>query len=384
MTRIRRYANRFVMPLLALLLLGCQTAATPTAAPTAAPKPTEAPAKAASTAEPAAPSPQPAAKPTEKATSLIPVKYASQRPVSDAGIFIAHGKGYFRQEGLDVEIVDFPSANDMIPALGTGQIDTGGVSPIAAFFNAVARGVDIKSVAERGSNSPGHGYNAVVVRKDLMDSGKFKDFADLKGKRVGVSPPVGGGSLSVDLLVALEKAGLKWEDVDVKSLGFQDMDDALRGGSLDIAFSTEPWVTRSVAGGYGVRWKGVDEIYPNHMVGGLAYSPVFAAQKPEAARAFMVAYVRAVRDYNDAITKGKGKEEVFSILTTYSTVKDRAVIEKMVLPGISPDPFVNRDSVARDLDAYIKLGTVKDRVDINKIIDDQYVKYAVDKLGRYQ
>ncbi|HZU07093.1 MAG TPA: ABC transporter substrate-binding protein [Chloroflexota bacterium] len=333
----------------------------------------------------AAPAPPPAA-PTQSPAppALVPIRYATQRPVSDAGIFIAHARGYFREEGLDVDLVDVASANDMIPLLATGEIDTGGTAPIAAFFNAVARGVIIKTVAERGSNAPGHGYSAVVVRKDLIDSGRFQDFADLRGKQIGVSPPVGGGGVSAELLVALDRGGVAWEEVEVKALSLQELDLALQGGSLDVIMGVEPWVSRAVQGGYGVRWKGVDEIYPNHMLGGLAYSPVFAAQRPDAARAFMVAYVRAVRDYNDALRKGRDKDAIYSILTEYSTVKDRAVIERMVLPGISPEPFVNRESVARDLELFIRLGTVRERVDINQLIDDQYVQFAVDKLGRYQ
>ena len=41
---------------------------------------------------------------------------------SDAPIFIADRKGYFRTEGLDVKIVAFRSASDMVAPLGAGQI----------------------------------------------------------------------------------------------------------------------------------------------------------------------------------------------------------------------------------------------------------------------
>jgi NitT/TauT family transport system substrate-binding protein len=356
---------------LAGLLMACGT---PTAAP---------PAARSSAPSPTVPAPAATAVPSPPA-ALVSVTYATQRPVSDAPIFIAHAKGYFQQEGLDVEIVNFPGANDMIPALATGQLDTGATSAIASFFNAVAGGVDVKTVAERSSNAPGHGFAAMLVRKDLVDGGRFHDLADLAGKQIGVSPPVGGGPLSVDLLVALDQAGLRWDDVNPKGLGFPDLDAALRNGSLDVVFGVEPWVSQAVSNGYGVRWKGVDEIYPNHMIAGVAYSPVFAAQKPAAARAFMVAYVRAIRDYNDALNKGQGREQLYAILAEYSTIKDRAVLERMTLPSINPDPFVHRTSVSIDQEAYLRLGTVKERVDLERIIDDQYVQYAVERLGPYR
>jgi NitT/TauT family transport system substrate-binding protein len=126
------------------------------------------------------------------------------------------------------------------------------------------------------------------------------------------------------------------------------------------------------------------EFYTNHMLGAFAYAPSFAAQQPDAAQAFMVAYTRAAREYNTSLRTGDRKDELFGILTEYSTLKDRRVIEQVVLPGVKPDPYINRESVARDLEAYLKLGTVKERVAIDRLIDDQYVRYAAEKLGTYE
>ena len=64
---------------------------------------------------------------------------------------------------------------------------------------------------------------------------------------------------------------------------------------------------------------------------------------------------------------------------TYDIWRDR-----MVLHGVKPDPYIDRDSVARDLEAFLRVGVVKERVAIDRLVDDQYVKYAVDKLGKYE
>src|SRR5262249_26163459 len=131
-------------------------------------------------------------------------------------------------------------------------------------------------------------------------------------------------------------------------------------------------------------WKGIDEVYPNNMLAGLGYSPVMVRDRPDAARAFMVGYVRGVRDYVDAVTRGRGKDELLAIIAQYSAVKDRAVLARMRLHGARPDPFVNRESVARDQEAYLRWGTVTERVDLDRLIDDQWVQYAVDTLGPYR
>jgi hypothetical protein len=43
----------------------------------------------------------------------------------------------------------------------------------------------------------------------------------------------------------------------------------------------------------------------------------------------MVAYVRGLRDYDDAIVRNKDQEAVLQILQKYSSIKDRAVYDRM-------------------------------------------------------
>jgi NitT/TauT family transport system substrate-binding protein len=325
-----------------------------------------------------------AAPPPAAAAPLVHLKYGTQRPVADAAIYISDARGYFKEAGVDVELIPFGSATEMVPALATGQLDVGGITPVAAVVNAVARGVDVKTVAERGSQLPGFGYSALVIRKDLIDHGRVKDYPDLKGLHIGVGAPLKASGGSVQLLAALEKGGLQWEDVDAVGMDLPDLDVSLQNGGLDAMIIAEPWVSNAVAGGYGVRWKGIDEVYPNNMLAGLGYSPVMTQQRPDAARAFMVAYVRGVRDYLYAVEKGRGKDELYSIIAQYSVVKDRAVLERMTLHGVKPDPFLSRESVARDVAAYRRWGTVTEDVSLDQLIDDQWVQYAADKLGPYR
>ena len=42
----------------------------------------------------------------------------------------------------------------------------------------------MKVVADKGRNAPGYGYNSIIVRKDLVDSGAVKTLADLKGRTI--------------------------------------------------------------------------------------------------------------------------------------------------------------------------------------------------------
>src|SRR2546423_9147313 len=72
----------------------------------------------------------------------VTVKVGVQGSAANAPIYIGYERGYYRDEGLNLELVLLPSANELLPALATGQIDvaSGGIG--AGLFNAVARRID--------------------------------------------------------------------------------------------------------------------------------------------------------------------------------------------------------------------------------------------------
>ena len=108
---------------------------------------------------------------------------------SDAPLFIADKKGYFRDEGIAVKLTSFQSAAMMVPPLGTGQLDVGAGSASAGLYNAVARGIKIRIVADKASSPPGYGGTKLLVRKDHVDSGRYKTLKDLKDMKFATNAP---------------------------------------------------------------------------------------------------------------------------------------------------------------------------------------------------
>src|SRR5712691_1768948 len=89
-----------------------------------------------------------AAEATVRVSATVRVGIANTS--SDVGFFIADKKGYFNQEGIQVLFTDFESAAKMVAPLGSGQLDVGGGASSAGLYNAVARGINIKIVADKG------------------------------------------------------------------------------------------------------------------------------------------------------------------------------------------------------------------------------------------
>ncbi len=304
---------------------------------------------------------------------------------SDAGFYIADRKGYFRQEGLNVLFTPFNSAAKMIAPLGAGQLDVGGGTVSAGLYNGIARGINVKIVADKGSIPPGYGYSAVLVRKDLVESGKFKSFADLKGLKVAVGAE-GTGTASA-LNEALKKGGLKYSDVYIVTLGFPQHLLALGNRAIDASMTNEPTVSQSVSKGVAVRFATNDSFYPNQQVAVVLYGDGFIKGSPDIARKFMRAYIRAVRDYNDALKDGKlagaNAAEVISILTEYTHIKDPAVYQTITPNGCNPDGQVNMASLERDFLFFKEQGLIEGKVSVAQAVDNSFVAATLKELGNY-
>ena len=317
------------------------------------------------------------------AQDMLDVPVGISPVMSSAAMFIAQEKGYFKEQGLNVIINPFKASGaKMVPFLATGQLFVGGGNINAGMYNAIANDIPIKIVSDKGTVSPGHGYLALVVRKDHVDSGRYKSFKDLKGMRMAVTAQ--GVSQQIVTEMYLKKVGLSLDDIDLKFLGYSDINIALVNKSVDASVQIEPLVAAAVDKGIAVRVAGDDEIYPNQQSAAIFYSPVFMEKYPEQAKGFMVAYVKGLRDYNDAFEKNKGKDEIIKILTKHTKIKDAAIYNKVVPVGLSPDGMVNMLSLKQDAQWYHEKGYVKKLPDIDNIVDLSYSKHAVKVLGPYK
>jgi NitT/TauT family transport system substrate-binding protein len=306
---------------------------------------------------------------------------------SDVAFFVAEKKGYFRDEGLNVEILPFSSAARMIAPLGTGQLDVGGGTVSAGLYNAVARGIGLRIVADKGSIRPGYGFSALMVRKDLVDSGRYRGYGDLKGMKIAIGA-AGTGTASA-LNEALMRGGLSYGDADVVEMGFPQHIVAYTNKGIEASITNEPTVTRAVKAGVAVRIAGNDVIYPNQQTAVVLYSEKFAVEQPQIAAKFMKAYIRAARDYNDALKGGRiagpNADEIIGILTEYTQIKEASVYREISPSACEPNGDVNVESLRKDL-AFFKEQKLIEKPDItvDRVIDLSFARRAVKELGPYR
>jgi NitT/TauT family transport system substrate-binding protein len=378
-----------ISAIIVLLALACGPGAglpiRPAAQPAGAPPPAAPPPAAA-----AAPAPSAAPAPAAAASAQRPLDPPLSPPVtvrvgvvgatSDAGLYIAQERGYFREQGIEIDLGQFQAAQQMVPLLATGQLDVGGGGTSAGLLNAVAQDVPLRIVADKGSMPPGFGFGAVVLRKELAEGGSF-GCANFKGLRMGTAAVANSFAPSLERM--LRDCGLAMSDLDMVEIAYPDVPAALRNGSLDASHLLEPQITRGLAEGVFALYKRQDEFYPDQQTAVLLYGPHFIANQREAGQRLMIAYIKGMRDHWDAFTRGVNKAEIVDILTRTTVVKDPALFAVMTPAGLNPDGYINMRTFADDVEWWSNRGYVRTRVDPNQVVDNSFVDYAIERLGRY-
>lgn len=300
-------------------------------------------------------------------------------------LFIAAAKGYFKDEGLDVKFVQFDSATNMIAPLGQGRLDVGAGAPSAGYYNSVARGIDVRVVAALGNDPVGYGFEQLLVRTDLIKSGRYKSIKDLKGLRIAVNTL--GAASTVAMYRLLDKAGLKLADVKQVFLPFPQHPVAFQNGSIDASVMAEPTATLTANTGAATRVAGADSWYPDQQIGTLFYGSNLTHAHRDIGTKFMRAYIRGVRYYNDALAGGKmagpASEEVIKILTQRSMIHDPAIYHAVTPNGVDPNGKLNLRSMRDDLAFYKAQNLIEGNVDIDMAVDGGFLTDAIKSLPAY-
>jgi len=242
------------------------------------------------------------------------------------------------------------------------------------------------ATSAQGRTSKGHAFEAFLVRKNLYDSGKVRSFHDLKGLRIAVNSNANSEAVLLDL--ALRAGGLTMKDIAPVYLGFPQQPAGFQNGALDAAIVAEPFITYMLRQGSAVKLMGVDEFAPDFQNAVTLYGADFAKRRPEAAKGFMRAMVRAMRFYNDALKDarlaGPNAEETIAIMIKYAALKDAATYREIVSHGVDPDGRVNVASLKQSWQYFRDSGQIDGSVTVDDVLDMSFVEAAVAALGPYR
>jgi NitT/TauT family transport system substrate-binding protein len=283
----------------------------------------------------------------------------------DVGSLIAKEKGYFQQQNIDVDVNTFGSTADATQAISVGAIDVLASGVGVAIFNARQRHIDLSIVAGAGNNSPGHAIVSLVLRRDLIDSGRYKTPADLKGLTLstGIAAPTQWFAATL-----AQNAGTNPRDINFVALGIANTVANMAHKASDGGCVNEPFATQLVDKGDGVRVASIDQTFPGSPAGYLLYGTALS-KNLDAGTRYMIAYIHGMRDYRDAFGPNhKDLEGVSAILAKYKIQITPATPSL----GVPDDMAPSLAFIDQFLDWSVAMGNLRDRPDPAVLIDDRF------------
>ena len=293
--------------------------------------------------------------------------------LSFAPFFIAEEEGYFAEQGLEIEFIRMARNLEAIPALAQGEIDVVAGSVTINTLNAIAHGARLRYVADKGYFDPtGCGtYSAIMARRSLMEAGELDDPTRMQGRRIAMYT-AGASEYLVDTI--LGSAGLTMNDIEIADVPAPTMADAFGDGTIDLAVISEPWITRIQDTGNAAVWMPFAQVLPDFQWVLIQYGPSLLDENPDAGRRFLVAYLKAVRQYNE------GKTERNIAIVSKATGLDETLLTEVCWPSFRDDGSVNMHSVL-DYQAWaVERGYLDTPVTEEQLWDPSFVEQANEVL----
>src|SRR5262245_10314760 len=288
---------------------------------------------------------------------------------------IAEQRGYFKQQGLDVEINDFQSGNKAVEALVAGSTDIGCGAYEHTIFMA-AKGFPLKAVALQ-ANSFGL---VVAIQKDKVPA--YRALTDLKGMKIGVTGP--GSASAMGLRMLLSKASLTADDVAIIGVGGgPGAVAAVKTGKLDAIANFDPAISLLERDGAikvildTRKQQDLEYLYGGPFAASAFYLDArFAARNPKTVQALVNAVSAALDWLNKAST-----DEIVAAVPPEYYAGDRALYRTMIDSNrerVSPDGRISAEAAAITLR---NLTTFEDtlktaKIDLASTYDNAFVERA--------
>ncbi|MZP42579.1 ABC transporter substrate-binding protein [Heliobacterium gestii] len=282
----------------------------------------------------------------------------------DVLFFVAKDKGFFDQEGLDVEMFQFTNSGEGLNAIKSGKLDTGAFGT-AAPQTFIAKGTPFVAIA--GMQSEGHG---IVAKPENVD--RFRTPQGFVGQRVATVRMSTGDAV---WRYGLSQAGIDWKtQVTIMELDSPAaVMEAVKKGAADAGNVWAPFTEMAEQQGLKVAdWS--SSYMPGHVCCRVVATEDVLKAKRDAFVRFDKALIRAYEFYS------QNQDETVNILANYVKI-DKELIKKSTYSGhihSIPDPDKKRFTAFWE--AMKKDGYIQSDLDISRFVDPAIYKEALDQL----
>lgn len=282
----------------------------------------------------------------------------------EAATHIAIINGYFKDEGVNYEVINFVGTASLPPLLASGQIDANQMM-LASLGVLLNSGFDIRVAL--GLHK---GCLVIVVPADS----KIESVKDLKGKRIGV-PGLGSTPMVISQR-ALARAGIdaSVESGNVEFLAFNagDLGVALKNGSVDAIALIEPAASVLVESGYAksIFDLGSDPDYRNENCCVATLTPKFVEEHP----ALAARYIRALQKACEFVRKNPEKaarlQQEHNMCNLGNVEMNSRLLESYNYKGSVSG---GREAFRTNLKDLQNLGLLDKQYDVDRIVEKTYI-----------
>jgi NitT/TauT family transport system substrate-binding protein len=303
-----------------------------------------------------------------------PIKIALTKLLSYPSVPIAIERGYFKEQGLDAEMVFFESAEPMAVALASGDVDFGVSGLSAAFYTLAAQG-HMRILASSAIEQPGF-YNLVFLGSTKAYDAGLTTAHALPGRSFGVTQI--GTSLQYTLGLLAEKDKFALSDVAIRPLStIPNVVSALSTGQIDSAVLPATPALPLLDRGAIKRLGWASDLVPGWM-GAVAFtSAKHTDVDGDMVRRFMIAFRHGSKDYHDAFAGRDNTRQdnaqtpaMLDLLSKFTAIPapliDRAV------PYIDGEGRVVMSDLAHQIQWYRAQRLMKAELDPKAIVDTRY------------
>lgn len=283
-------------------------------------------------------------------------------------VFVAKEQGYFAQQGLDVQLSQFPNSADGYNALTAGKLDVIAMGSTAPAVY-IAKGTDLKYIG----GLMGEGA-AAIAKPELAN--ELKDIKNFKGKTIATVRMSTG---DVVFRNALHDAGLNWStDVTIQELKTPSIVlDAVKTGKVDVGIVWLPY--QQVAETQGLQIvQFSDSYYPGHPCCRFVVTSSALTQDKDTYVKFEKALIEA---YHYIKTNPKESVDDVSKYVDF----DKNIIYNSIFSehfNYSPDP--NKKAIEQWWKMVNTIGYVHSTENIDQHIDTSVYKQALDEIIKAQ
>ncbi len=294
---------------------------------------------------------------------------------SHAASFVAFERGYFADEGFDVEFEFFQAAQPMAVAIASGDADYA-VTAISGGLISLAEKGAAKVIGGSLSEEKGIDGQKILASDAAFKAGLTSPKA-LGGKTFAVTQAGSSFHYMGAKIAAAE--GVEVEFTPLQKVGA--IIGALKSGQVD-AWTIVPHIAKPLAGSGAVHIIGdVADYLPGYQVTTVFTSTANADNERAKTEAFLRAYSRGSADFNAALidrTAGDDEAEAMTrLIHKYvNTDKPYEEAKPSIVNGamrLNADAALNMASVTDQLDWFKAEKLVKDSITIDTLVDASYV-----------